>query len=68
MRISKKIVGQRYRCFPVILNEPAFQNVMFKDNLGNVSDFYEGTHTVVGCTFVDRRVFADLIEIYKNRG
>ena len=65
MRISKKIVGDRFRCFPVILNEPAFGAVLFKDNSGNVSSFYDGSHKVAGCNFVDSNVLADLIEMYK---
>ena len=67
MKISKKIVGQRFRCFPVFLNEPSFERVLFKDNLGNVTNFYDGTHEVAGCNFVDRGVLADLIEVYKSR-
>ena len=66
MKISKKIVGERYRCFPVILNEPSFCKVLFRDASGNVSNFYDGAHEIAGCNFVDRGVLADLIEICKN--
>ena len=67
MKISKKIVGERFRCFPVFLNEPAFDRVLFKDNLGNISNFYDGAHQVKGCNFVDSGVLADLIEMYKKQ-
>ena len=67
MKISKKIVGDRYRCFPVLLNEPAFEKVLFRDNLGNISNFYDGTHEIAGCNFVDRDVLSELIEIYKGQ-
>ena len=67
MKISKRIVGERFRCFPVFLNEPAFGMVLFKDNLGNVSNFYDGAHKVAGCNFVDSSVLADLIEMYRTR-
>ena len=66
MKISKKIVGQRYRSFPVFLNEPSFSKVLFRDASGNISNFYDGAHEIAGCNFVDRGVLADLIEIYKN--
>ncbi len=67
MRISKRIVGERFRCFPVFLNEPSYETVLFKDNLGNVSNFYDGAHKVAGCNFVDKSVLVDLIEMYKSR-
>lgn len=67
MKISKKIIGKRYRCFPVFLNEPAFERVLFRDKSGNISNFYDGTHLAAGCNFVDRNVLADLIEMYKSR-
>ncbi len=67
MKISKKIIGKRYRLFPVFLNEPAFERVLFRDKCGNISNFYDGAHQVAGCSFVHRGVLADLIEVYKNR-
>ena len=67
MKISKKIVGERYGCFPVFLNEPSFDKVLFRDASGKVSNFYDGAYEVAGCNFVDREVLADLIEVYKGK-
>ena len=67
MKISKKIIGARYTCFPVFLNEPPFERVLFRDDSGNISTFYDNTHKVAGCNFVDSGVLADLLEVYKSR-
>ena len=66
MRIEKKIIGDKMKCFPVFLNEPPFESVMLYDKTGNLSDFYDGFEKVAGCNFVDFSTFRELlIYIYK---
>ena len=64
MKINKKIVGERNTCFPVILNEPKFSKVLFRDEKGQISDFYDGDHLVAGCNFMDKTVLSELISMY----
>ena len=66
MKISKRIVGDRYTCFPIILNEPKFERVLYRDKQGNILNFYEGTRQVMGCSFVDSKILTDLIDVYKG--
>ena len=67
MKINKKMVGDRNTCFPVFLNEPSFSKVLFKDDKGEISNFYDGNHRVAGCNFMDKAVLAELISMYENK-
>ena len=67
MKINKKMVGDRNTCFPVFLNEPSFSKVLFKDDKGEISNFYDGNHRVAGCNFMDKTVLAELISMYENK-
>ena len=64
MKINKKMIGERNTCFPVILNEPKFSRVLFRNERGEISDFYDGNHRVAGCNFMDKTVLSELISIY----
>ena len=64
MKISKKIIGDRYRCFPIFLNEPRFESVLYRNADGTVSNFYEGAYKIAGCNFMDGEVFGELIGAY----
>ena len=67
MKINKKIVGERNTCFPVFLNEPSFSKVLYKDDRGEITNFYDGNHRVAGCNFMDKTVLADLISMYESK-
>ena len=67
MRINRKIVGERNTCFPVFLNEPKFSRVLFRNERGEISDFYDGNHRVAGCSFMDKDLLLDLISVYDDK-
>lgn len=67
MKINKKMVGERNTCFPVFLNEPSFSKVLFSDDKGDISNFYDGNHRIAGCNFMDKIVLLDLISMYENK-
>ena len=61
MKINKKIIGERNTCFPVCLNEPSFSKVLFRNERGEISSFYDGNYRVAGCNFMDKTVLSELI-------
>ena len=67
MRIEKKIIGEKMKCFPIFLNEPPYDNIFFADTDGQISEFYDVSKQVAGCNFADSRTFEDLITLYFNR-
>lgn len=67
MKIGKSIVGDRYTCFPVFLNEPRFASVLKRDEKGNISDFYDGSSKIAGCNFIDSDTLPALISLYTDR-
>ena len=67
MRISKKIIGERFRCFPIFLNAPSFENVLYRDERGNISSFYDGAHKILGCNLVDFDVLETFVLANRNK-
>ena len=63
MKINKKIIGERNTCFPVFLNEPTFSRVLFRNEGGEISNFYDGNDRVAGCNFMDKTILAELISM-----
>ena len=66
MRIEKKIIGERMKCFPIFLNEPPYRTVFFADAKGQISEFYDVSTQIVGCNFADSKTIEDLIILYSN--
>ena len=67
MRIEKKIIGEKMKCFPIFLNEPSYENIFFAYANGEISEFYDVSKQVAVCNFADSRTFEDLITLYINR-
>jgi len=67
MRIEKKIIGDKLKCFPVLLNEPPFETIYTVDKNGDISEFYDMNRQVAGCNFVDTETFEELLALYTNR-
>ena len=66
MRIEKKIIGEKMKCFPIFLNEPPYETIFFADSDGQISEFYEVSKQIAGCNFADSRTFEDLLTLYFN--
>ena len=66
MRISKKIIGNRYKCYPVLLNEPGFASLKLADEKGGLCDFYETGGKIAGCNLIDAKTFLDLVLSYSD--
>ena len=67
MRIEKKIIGERFKSFPIFLNEPSFETIFFMDDKGEISEFYDVSKQVAGCNFVDGKTFEELLTLYTER-
>ena len=67
MKISKRIIGERFKCFPIFLNEPSFENVLYRDERGNISSFYDGAYKIVGCNLMDFDVLKTFLMANKNQ-
>ena len=63
MRLSKKLVSERESTYPVFLNAPSHTTVLFRDNTGNIRNFYDGPNRVCGCNFIDSKTFLELIRV-----
>ncbi len=66
MRISKKIIGERYRCFPIFLNEPSFRQTLMIDESKRIHDFYDLNEKVAGCNFISADTLPELLSIYTS--
>lgn len=67
MRIEKKIIGEKMKCFPIFLNEPPYETIFFADADGQISEFYDVSKQVAGCNFADSKTFEDLLALYIDK-
>ena len=64
MRIEKNIIGDKFKCFPIFLNEPPFETIYTVGKNGELCEFYDASGRVAGCNFMDSKTLEELIAIY----
>jgi hypothetical protein len=64
MRIKKDIIGDRFKCFPILLNEPPFETMYSINEKGELCEFYEASGRVAGCHIMDSKTLEELIAVY----
>ncbi len=64
MKIRRDIIGERYTCFPVLLNEPEYRTVLIREPSGNICNFFDKNSKIAGCHWLDKNTFEALLVSY----
>ena len=66
MKLNNRYIRAKGYCFPIFLNLPSTHKVLYKNEKGEVTGFYDGAHRVAGCNFMEIKTFLDLVSMYNE--